>query len=172
MGNIVKSIIGEKNGVNILEHEEYQLLFDDLPEIDVSTTPPETNNILGYDGDKWVPTAIGPGLEFAYAIQMGNTGNTGVGKWLDYHHNISSNDVPFSIPKAVTLKVISVNIQNSSTVTFTVFKNGSPLETLTVTSSTTNKKIGLDWGLVVGDFINVKVTSGVCASPVFHLLFG
>jgi hypothetical protein len=72
----------------------------------------------------------------------------------------------------VQLKIISVNIQNSSTVTFTIFKNGAPLDTLTITSSTTNKKTSLTHSLIVGDFINVKVTSGTCSSPVLHLFFG
>jgi len=108
----------------------------------------------------------------AYSKQMGKNGNSGVGKWLDFHHNISSKDVPFSVPEAIQLTKISADIKLSSTVTFTIFKNGSPLETLTITSDTSNEKIGLTHSIIVGDSLSVKVTSGTSFSPTFHLFFG
>jgi len=170
MGNQVKVILGELNG-ELVELCEYELQFDDLPTVDTSTTPPSSGDVLSFDGSKWVPSATAGG-DIAFSKQMGKNGNSGVGKWLDYHHNISSKDVPFSAQKAIELREISADIKLSSTVTFTVFKNSSPLETLTITSSQKDKKIGLSHALAVGDFINVKVTSGNCFSPTFNLFFG
>ncbi len=170
MGNQVKVMVGELNG-ELEELCEYEFTMDDLPEVDISTTVPNVGDSLIWDGTKFIPSASA-GSGFEYSKQMGKNGNAGVGKWLDYHHNISSADVPFSVPKAIELKAIAADIRVSSTVTFTVFKNGSSLETLTITSSMKDKKIGLTHSLAVGDFISVKVTSGSASRPLFHLFFG
>jgi len=168
----VKVLIGELDGQELLEQCEYELKFNDLPEVDLQTDAPNSGDVLAFNGTKWVPSASAGGNVIAYSKQMGKQGNSGVGKWLDYHHNISSKDVPFSAFETIEIKAIAADIKLSSTVTFTVFKNGSAIETLTITSSMKNKKIGLSISLAVGDFISVKVTSGTAFSPLFHLFFG
>lgn len=164
----VKVLIGELDGQELLEPCEYELKFDDLPEVDITTTTPSSGDVLAFDGTKWIPSSTAGGSS-GDIKQLGKTGTAGVGKFLDWQHNISSNRTKYTIPEDTELTRISADLGMSSTVTFTVLKNGSPLETLTITSSMTNKKVGLSHALVAGDFLEVKITSGSAFFPVLNL---
>ncbi len=169
MGNDVKVLLGELNG-ELVEACEYELQFDDLPTVDVSSTAPSNGDVLAFNStsSKWEPSSTAGGGN-GLRKQLGKTGTAGVGKYLDWQHNISSNRTVFTVEADTTLTKISADLGMSSTVTFTVLKNGAPLETLIITSSMTNKKVGLSHALVTGDFLQVKITSGSAFFPVLNL---
>lgn len=172
MGNDVKVLIGEINGQELDQQEEYVMQLDDMPTVDTSTNPPNVGDRLEWDGTNWVPIAPAGGLEFGYSKQMGNNAEVQAGKWLEYHHNIFSNDSPFYPPKNVKLKAISAAFENPETVTFGVYKNGTQIDTLIITASDNGAKINLNHSLLTTDGVSVKVESGSAHKPVFSLFFG
>ena len=99
----------------------------------------------------------------------GKTGNAGTNTYLEFFRAISSADSPLIIAEAGELKSVSVSMKNSTTVTFSIQKNGSEIETLTVTSDKKGSKIGISEVLAVEDELSVVVSSGSGADVIFFL---
>lgn len=118
----------------------------------------------------WVIFSGDPGN--SYAIKFGSNSNSGTGKWLEIHRNITSNDVPFVVPLARTLKEITATISSSGTVTFGIYKNGSQIDTIVLSAQTKNVKTGLSHSLAANDELSIKVNSGSASDPVLHLIIG
>lgn len=110
-----------------------------------------------------------PGTAGPYAAISGFDGNATTGRWLEFLTNIASNVSGHVIPEAASIKYLSVAAQTNTTCTFTIYKNGISLETLTLTAQRKNNKISLNHVLIALDELSVQVTSGNCAKPTFNI---
>lgn len=170
MGNNVKVLIGEINGQELDQQEEYNLQFDDLPTVDVSTVAPTTGDHLEWDGNNWVPAA--PSLNGAPATaKFGSNSTATTGKWLEIHRNITSNDSPFIAYTAMKISGFSASTSTVSTLTLGIFKNGTQIDTLVFTATDKKSKSGLSHSLAVDDEVSVKVISGSGTDIVMHVFF-
>ncbi len=102
---------------------------------------------------------------------MGYNGNAKTGKFLQYHHNISSNESPLLFATTKTLKTLSIKLARNETGTITVHKNGSSAATITLTAEDEKIVTGLSVSFVSGDELSVEVTSGSIKDPVLILGF-
>jgi hypothetical protein len=105
-----------------------------------------------------------------YAISCGFDGNTTVGRYLEYNSNVDSNVTGFVVPRASTLKELSLGVATNSTITFTIYRWDGSVETSLTTISLANVRTttitGLNISLGAGWELRVKCTSGSCARPI------
>lgn len=113
--------------------------------------------------------ATAPGTSSRYAATSGFEGTATNGRWLEFQTNVASNVSGHVISEAAILKSMSVAVQNAATCTFTIYKNGVILESLSLISQRKNIKIELTHSLDPLDELSVEVTSGFCAKPTFNL---
>lgn len=110
-------------------------------------------------------TALGTASR-AYTI-CGFDGNASTNRWLEFYSNNPSNNSPLIVAEAGFIKAISASITANSTITFTLYKNGIAVETLTITAARKNNKKNLNITLNELDELSVQVTSGSGSRPLF-----
>lgn len=104
-------------------------------------------------------TAVGKASRYVTTFSTNNT--AGTGKWLDFGQGgMPSNNNPFVVSEAATLRSLSLSTGSTSTLTITIFVNGISVATLTQTSAKTSFSSGLTVVLTPGDIISAQVTSG------------
>ena len=104
-----------------------------------------------------------------YAITCGFDGSAATNRWMEVITNVASNVSPFVVPEAGTIKALSLAVQANATTTITIFKNGSSLTTITLSTTKTNSISGLNLALAAGDTLSAQVTSGSCNQPVLNI---
>ena len=102
---------------------------------------------------------------------MGYNGNAQTGKFLQYHHNIPSNESPLLFASSRTLKTLSMKLARVETGTITIYKNGSSVATITLTAEDEKIVSGLSVDFISGDELSAEVTSGSIKDPVLILGF-
>lgn len=106
-----------------------------------------------------------------FCLQAGFDGGASSGRWLEFIGNVSSDAAPFIIPFSCALKEITVSCQGSTTATITIYKNGSSLTSISVSSNYKAKVSGLSLSLSSLDEISVKVSSGYMSKPFLTMFF-
>ena len=105
----------------------------------------------------------------------GFDGTASSGRYLEFSSNVDSNQSGLVIPLACTLKEISLALNTSGTVTFTVYTwNGTTETSITTISTSSSRKAivtGLNIALVTNAEIRVKCTSGSGARPIVFMFF-
>jgi hypothetical protein len=103
-----------------------------------------------------------------YALIYGYNGNSTPSRYLEIFQNTDSNDSPYVIPQTTELVSLSVSVRYSvASSTFTVYKNGSSVATLSISSSDKAYSVlGTAVSLTAGDEIAVAHTSGNNVSNV------
>jgi hypothetical protein len=125
---------------------------------------------LNEGADEQVQIELSPSVGVSrYACTCGKTSNVSSGQYLEFFRAIGSNETPFVIPEVSSLKAMSVSVSESTTCTFTVYKNAVLLDTITITADTLATESGLNWSLAVEDELSVALTSGSCKDPIFNI---
>lgn len=115
--------------------------------------------------------AVLAGTDNSSCVRMGYNGSAGPGRYLQYQHNIGSDQAPLVIDKARTLSAITIKTNQNETATFEVYKNAALLHTFTITAANKKTETGLTHSLVLGDEISVKVASGSFKDPILTYWF-
>ena len=97
---------------------------------------------------------------FAYAGTASN-------RWLQLFDSIPSDQVPFVMSEAGTIKTLAIATNGTSTVTVTIYKNGVLLDTISTAGTAVNTKI-VTHSLTVNDELSAKVTAGSASKPIFY----
>ena len=109
-----------------------------------------------------------------FAISCGFDGSASSGRYLEFNSNVDSNSSGFVSPRNCRLKEISLVIESSSTVTFSVIKYSGVETTITTVETVSSRKgivINLDLVITTNDEIRVKCTSGSGSRPIVYLFF-
>lgn len=101
-------------------------------------------------------------------VTCGFDGGASSGRWLEFSGNVGADDAGFVVPAAGKLTHLSVAVENNTTCTFTVYKNGSSVATLSLSSARKGSNTQ-NVSLAANDELTVKVTSGSGSRPVFNL---
>jgi len=104
-------------------------------------------------------------------LKMGYNGNAGVGRHLQYQHNIGSNQAPLVIHGSKTLEAITIKTDQNETASFEIKKNGSVIHTFTITAADKKVETGIAETLVQGDEISVRLSSGSFQDPILTMWF-
>lgn len=151
--------------------------LDDLD--DVNAPSPTDCDVLKWDNGTgmWIPADIGtlPGTGVSSApIHMGYNGmanSTGGGRWLQYHHNIPSNQAPLVMDGAKTLETITMMTDQNETADFGIYKNGLLVHTFSFSAQQKKRETGIGEAFAADDELNVKVTSGSFHDPIIVMWF-
>lgn len=108
---------------------------------------------------------------YGYSACFGSNGTFGSGKWMDTWHNNPSNESPFVVPNTGKIRACSMIASVSTTATLTIYKNGSSITTISVSSGTKKAIEDLDIAVVKEDTISVKITSGSMKNPRLDIFF-
>lgn len=110
-----------------------------------------------------------------YLASCGFDGNASSGRYLEYNSNVDSNQSGFVLAVASILKELSIAVQSSSTVTFSVYNWNGTTETLltsiSLSSARTGRVTGLSVSLAALSEIRIKCTSGSCSRPIVFQYF-
>lgn len=105
----------------------------------------------------------------------GFDGTASVGRYLEFSSNVNSNQSGLVVPRSASLKELSLALNTSGTITFTIYKwNGSAETSLTTISTSSSRKsivTGLDILLNSNDELRVKCTSGSGSRPILYMFF-
>jgi hypothetical protein len=104
-----------------------------------------------------------------YVAICGTNSNASNGKWLEFFASVSSSDSPFVVPNTSTLKELSLSVSGTHTGTVEIFRNGSSISSISLSSQDKNSVSGLSIGLAAGDEISAQVTSGNMTKPVLGI---
>ena len=91
------------------------------------------------------------------------------GRWLEFYSNNPSDSNPFIIAEPSELIALSVCSSSSSTGTITVYQNGTPIQTISLSTSRKNRIKGLSIFFTDLDEISVKITAGNIARPTIFM---
>lgn len=103
---------------------------------------------------------------------FGFDGNAATGRWLESLTNVASNLTGYIIAGTKTIRSISCgasSASNSYNATFTIYKNGTVLDTISLVNSRKNTKLNLAHILTDKDEISVQQTAGSSVRPVVSL---
>lgn len=105
----------------------------------------------------------------------GFDGTASTGRYLEFSSNVDSNQAGLVIPRATSLKELSLGLNTSGTVTFTIYKWNGTIETALTTISTSSSRkaivTGLNKALVANDELRVRCTSGSGSRPIVFMFF-
>jgi len=106
-----------------------------------------------------------------YVAQCGRDGTQGSGTYLQFFRGINSNTSPFVVPEDSEIKALSVSTRTNSTVTYTIYKNGTStvVDTISLSSASSGIKTGISHSLSAGDTVTVQVTSGLAVESNFSI---
>lgn len=105
-----------------------------------------------------------------YAARFGYNGNANSGRWLELFTNAASNDTPLVIAENSEIANISVSCAGSSSgATYTVYKNGSSVATISIGDGTGQTNTGYKIitpavSLAPGDTLSAQQTSSPSAT--------
>jgi hypothetical protein len=110
-----------------------------------------------------------------YMASCGFDGNASTGRYLEYNSNVDCKKAGFIIAQPSILRELSLSVESSATVTFTVYKwNGSvetSIATISLSSVRKNVVTGLNVPLISLDEIRIKCTSGSCSRPILFQFY-
>jgi hypothetical protein len=119
----------------------------------------------GGSGNFTISSSNGPSR---YCLSCGYDGNAPTNRWLEYISNNPSDQTPFVAPETSSVKALSLAAAAAATCTITLYKNASPLTTISLVASQTAQVSGLNFALAPGDTLSAQVTSGSCLKPLFN----
>jgi len=100
-----------------------------------------------------------------YSIDFSYNGNAVATKYLQLFLANPSDGTPYITPETGTIKSMAIATPTNTTATVTVYKNGSSIDTITLTGASSNYKSGLNIPVAPGDKISAAVTSGSIQNP-------
>ena len=109
-----------------------------------------------------------------FSASCGFDGNASNGRYLEFNSNVDSNQSGFVLPRSALLKEIALATQTTTTITFTVYKFASGVETALTTlvlpaASRVVSTTGLNIQYLTNEEIRVKCTAGAASRPLFTL---
>lgn len=109
------------------------------------------------------------GLASRGPTTCGFDGGGSTGRWLEFFTNNPSNNSPFIIAEPCQLIAVSVSSSSNSTGTITIYKNGSSVQTISLSASKKNRVNGLLINFTDLDEISAQVTSGSISRPTLFM---
>lgn len=161
-----KILITEIDGSELDYQEELSLDSDKVYFSDAAYT---ADNV--FDAIKETSTKGG---QARFSLLFGYQGNSNNGRWLELFKNVASNSTPYIV--AESSQLISLAISNgasSSGATFTIYRNGNSIATLSIGTGTGANNTGYvilptPIALAMGDELSVQQTSAPSTTdPVF-----
>lgn len=139
----------------------------------VSRSIPFDNSSNGFTADN-DQAAIEEAKATAAASSRGPTicgfdGTAANGRWLEFFSNNPSNNSPFIVAENNQLVAVSISSSASSTGTVTIFKNGTSIQTISLSASKKNAISSLSINLVALDEISLEVTAGSISRPTVFM---
>ena len=124
-----------------------------------------TLQINGTAAGTWLEVVTGP------LYPMGNwgfgyTGAASTGRWLLYAGVVTAATAGPNMAVICRIKGLAFSANASATCTATIYKNGSALTTISLSSQIRTTVTALNLPLAVGDFLGVQITSGSCTNPI------
>lgn len=168
MPDTVKVIIGERNGVELLDNEEYVLIPENIP---FSSPGVVSDNVK----DAILETN-GIAQAQRYPIILTHNGSVSNGTFLGYSSKISGDSSPIVIPASGTLKEFSFsNSKTSADFTLEFRKNSltaTPFFSVSKTNTQFFVQTGVDEVMTVGDRLYVKyVDNGTNANDAVVIIY-
>lgn len=129
----------------------------------------DTNSFVSTDVQaaiEEVDTAIDNKAQYGAICAYNGTANAV--KYLEFFASISSNTAGLVLAENSTLRSIAVSVQTATTATFTLYKNGVSIQTISLSSSRTNYISGLTTSLSTGDELSAAITSGSASNIILN----
>jgi len=104
-------------------------------------------------------------------IILGVNGNANSGRFLEAMHNDPTNDNPVMFNTNSILQSLTIVLKNAETGSIEIFKDGSLVKTLTLSSESEKRENNLDISYEAGTKLSAKVSSGSLQNPVLSLWF-
>jgi hypothetical protein len=98
-------------------------------------------------------------------LNFGYQGTAHPDRWLEVVSNNPTDETPFVIAGVRAVRAFSISVDTVTTGTVTLYRNGSVLDTISLTSSKKNSKLNLNYVLLDQDTLSAKVTSGDLSRP-------
>lgn len=99
----------------------------------------------------------------------GFDGTGSVGRWLEFFANNPSNNNPFILAENAELIAVSISSSSNSTGTVSIFKNGSSIQTISLSASKKAAVSSLSHPLIALDELSLRVTSGSISRPTVFM---
>ena len=166
MPDSVKVIIVERNGVELQFREELAFTPANLPFSDASYVADNVNDAILESSTKSGQARL--------ALTFGANGTMTDGDYFDTFAGVSSSAAPFVIAENCELIAIAVSRSNAagSGTLYTVRKNAAAAATISLTTGTTAFSVlGSPIGLVAGDKLDARKTSGQNSSDTILTLY-
>ena len=160
--NNIKYSILEKDGVDFAGPNEH---IPDAQDIGFDKEGYESDNV-----EDAIVEAKDQAVALSGFVALATTSsNIGPGKFLEFTFGNPSNSHPFPVPTPCVITNLSGRLQNTDTITFTIYKkvNGSftQIDQIEFTGSSTEYNECVDIPLECSQDLAVEVTSGSTNSP-------
>lgn len=102
-------------------------------------------------------------------LNFGYNGTANQNRWLEVIGNNPSNGTPLVIAGPKAIRAFSMVSDSIGTYTVSLYKNGTIVDSITVTNAKKATKLNLNIILLDGDELSAQVTSGATSRPCFTL---
>ena len=126
-----------------------------------------TNGFTATDTQSAIEEAKSSAIGTArYVIQCGFDGSASHGRYLEFIGNVACDQTPYVVAANIQLRELSISVAANATVTVSIIKNGSTVESISLSGSKKAIKTGLSVSFSALDEMQFKVTSGSCSKPL------
>lgn len=104
-------------------------------------------------------------LNVVETASFSHAGNASSGRWLSNEGN-PSNNTPWLSTEICEIRKLALAVEGSATATATIYKNGSAVDTISLSAASSGvKTLTTPIALVSGDKLSAQITSGSCTRP-------